>query len=209
MFNSLTLARFSTLLQQLNCQLPNTQAVWQALLCAYTEPQRHYHTTQHLHECLQQFDRYHACAAIPAEVEFALWFHDSVYQPQAIDNEAKSAQWAIAVLQQGKVCENVQRRIKTLILATQHDFSVPQTADEKLLVDIDLAIFAASAVRFAEYQQQIQAEYTFVPAPVYQEKRPAFLQTMLERDVLYHTAAVKADLEMIARDNLQYHSVQF
>jgi len=38
MFNSLILARFSMLLQQLNCQLPNTQALWQALLSAYTEP---------------------------------------------------------------------------------------------------------------------------------------------------------------------------
>jgi len=203
LFNSLALARFTALLQQLNCQLSDTQSLWQALMRAYSEPQRHYHTTQHLHDCLYQFDRYSASAKHPAEVEFALWFHDSLYQPQATDNEAQSAEWAITVLQEGKVCEKVQCRVKALILATQHDVVIPETADEKLLVDIDLAIFAASAVRFAEYQQQIQAEYTFVPAPVYQEKRPAFLQTMLERDVLYHTTAVKADLEVIAHDNLR------
>ena len=62
-----------------------------ALLAAYAEPQRHYHSTQHLAECLHGFETVRHLAQRPAEVALALWFHDAVYDVQRHDNEAQSA----------------------------------------------------------------------------------------------------------------------
>lgn len=42
------------------------------LLSAYAEPQRRYHTRQHLGECLLHFEREQAAAEHPAEVALAL-----------------------------------------------------------------------------------------------------------------------------------------
>jgi hypothetical protein len=64
------------------------------LLCAWDEPQRHYHTLQHLAECLTMFDTLRAHAGQPADIELALWFHDAIYDVQGHDNEARSAHWA-------------------------------------------------------------------------------------------------------------------
>jgi predicted metal-dependent HD superfamily phosphohydrolase len=198
--------RFLNLLAQLHCQFPaKTQhQLWQQLVAAYSQPQRHYHTTEHIDECLQLFDHYRHLARHPAEVEFALWFHDVVYQPQATDNELQSAHWAIAVLQQGGVCKSVQQRIYALILATQHGIAMPQTADEQLLVDIDLAIFAAPPARFSHYQQQIRREYAPVPEAIFQQKRLEFLTTFAHSKIIYHTPTLREELEPQARLNLQH-----
>ncbi len=66
--------------------------VFQCLVTAYQEPQRRYHTPEHLSECMALFDDHRQLAAQPAEVEMALWFHDAVYDVKAHDNEARSFQ---------------------------------------------------------------------------------------------------------------------
>ena len=50
-----------------------------AVLGAWREPHRRYHTLQHLGECITLFERVGALATHPAEVEVGLWFHDAVY----------------------------------------------------------------------------------------------------------------------------------
>ena len=64
----------------------------QRLLTAWAEPQRHYHTLQHLSECLTHFETTHALAERPGEVAIALWFHDAIYDLKDKDNEQRSAQ---------------------------------------------------------------------------------------------------------------------
>ena len=65
-----------------------------ALLARYSEPHRHYHTMQHLAECLDAFSSVASLAEHPAELEFALWFHDAIYDVKRSDNEEQSALWA-------------------------------------------------------------------------------------------------------------------
>ena len=71
-----------------------------------------------------------------------------------------------------------------------------------MLVDIDLAILGAPAARFAEYTQQISAEYAWVPSEVYAVKRRAVLLGFLDREQIYTTPAVAQRLEERARANL-------
>ena len=72
------------------------------LLQSYSEPQRHYHTLQHLGEAMGLLQPALGLAAHPGEVALALWFHDAVYETQAKDNEARSADWA--VVRCGQAC---------------------------------------------------------------------------------------------------------
>src|SRR5262249_29021873 len=64
------------------------------VLNRYSEPHRHYHTTQHLAECFEKVQDIIAMAEHPAEVKVALWFHDAIYDTQRHDNEQRSAEWA-------------------------------------------------------------------------------------------------------------------
>jgi predicted metal-dependent HD superfamily phosphohydrolase len=165
------------------------------LLRAWNEPQRHYHTLQHLNECLALFDTLRAHAEQPADIELALWFHDAIYDVQGHDNEARSA------LKVGGVDAARCQRVRDLIMATCHT-ALPASPDQALLVDIDLAILGAPAARFSEYTRQISAEYAWVPREVYAVKRRAVLEGFLDREQIYTTPAVAQRLEPRARDNL-------
>jgi len=171
------------------------------LLRAWNEPQRHYHTLQHLTECLTLFDTLRAHAEQPADIELALWFHDSIYDVQGHDNEARSAHWAVQALAAGGVDAACCQRVHDLIMATCHT-ALPASPDQALLVDIDLAILGAPAARFAQYTRQISAEYAWVPPEVYAVKRRAVLQGFIDREQIYTTPAVAQCLEQRARDNL-------
>jgi len=171
------------------------------LLRAWDEPQRHYHTQQHLTECLTLFDALREHAEQPADIELALWFHDAIYDVQGHDNEARSAHWAVHALATGGVDAARCQRVHDLIMATCHT-ALPASPDQALLVDIDLAILGAPAVRFAEYTRQISAEYAWVPPQVYAVKRRAVLQGFLDREQIYTTPAVAQRLEQRARNNL-------
>ena len=129
------------------------------LITAWNEPQRKYHTEQHLCECLALFEEFQHLAANPHEVELAIWFHDAVYDVKAKDNELKSAEWARAALEGAGVSKEKSQRVYELIMATEHSaMDTLDTPDKRLLVDIDLAILGSSPKRFAEYDRQVRAE---------------------------------------------------
>jgi predicted metal-dependent HD superfamily phosphohydrolase len=172
------------------------------LLASYAEPERHYHTQQHLAECMDLFDRVAHLAHRPGEVAIALWFHDVVYLPLAKDNEARSADWACAALIEAGAGADVCERVRALIMATAHH-AAPEDDDARLVVDIDLAILGADAARFAEYEEQVRAEYAAVPEDLFRQKRAELLARFLERPVIYQTPELHGRLENQARINLR------
>jgi len=181
--------------------LTGDAALLERLLASYAEPQRHYHTLQHLSECLDLFDQVAHLARRPGEVALALWFHDAVYIPQGHDNEARSAAWAGEALQAAGADEAVIARTQALIMATAHHQAQEQ-GDARLVIDVDLAILGAEPARFAEYEEQVRAEYASVPVELYRQKRGELLTRFLERPAIYGTAELHARLEQQARTNL-------
>lgn len=177
------------------------EEVYQALMARYAEPHRKYHTLQHLHECLNQFEQSQGLASRAAEVETALWFHDAIHDLKRSDNEAQSAAWARSAALQAGVAPEVAARVHALVMATRHT-ALPEGGDEQLLVDIDLAILGACPARFAEYEQQIRAEYGHVPGWLFRHKRRAILRSFLDRPRLFSTPQFHAALEDAARANL-------
>jgi predicted metal-dependent HD superfamily phosphohydrolase len=172
------------------------------LLARYREPHRHYHTLQHLGECIAWLQREQAAAERSGEVALALWFHDAIYDVHAHDNEHRSADWAHRALLTSGVAADAARRVHDLVMATKHD-TVPRGMDAELLVDIDLSILGAERERFDEYERQVHAEYSFVPDEVRLPRRGAILQRFLNRPVIYSTPRMHAHLEARARENLQ------
>ncbi|MBI5434616.1 MAG: N-methyl-D-aspartate receptor NMDAR2C subunit [Planctomycetes bacterium] len=176
-------------------------ALLETLVARYREPQRHYHTLQHLEECLAEFARARALAERPAEVELALWFHDAIYDVRGSDNEARSAVWARDALLDAGAARDAAERVHELVMATRHD-AEPVSADARLLVDVDLAILGAPRERFEEYEAQVRAEYAWVPLFLFRTKWREILSVFLARPRIYSTESFHARLEARARENL-------
>ena len=197
----LTLQSWQRLWNELGARVVNGGLMNQ-LVAAYSEQHRHYHTLQHLRECLAHYDAAAPLARRPAEVELALWFHDAVYDPQRQDNEVRSAEWARASVLAAGCEEAVAQRVPALVLATQAHRDDAGDIDTQLLLDIDLAILGASPARFAEYERQIRAEYAHVDEASFRAGRARVLQGFLARPAIYFTAPYREALEARARANL-------
>jgi predicted metal-dependent HD superfamily phosphohydrolase len=172
------------------------------LIGAWSEPQRSYHTLQHLRECLEWFDAARDEGQRPAEVAAALWFHDAVYDPRRSDNEERSAEWARSCGLQAGVPEDAAARVHALVMATKGHAAAADT-DTQLLLDIDLSILGAASERFAEFEAQIREEYSHVPDDAFRAGRTRILEGFLARPRLYGTRRFHDALELRARDNLQ------
>ncbi len=141
-------------------------------------------------------------AVNPGEVEIALWFHDAIYELKSKDNERRSADWAQRELAARGAAGDVLQRVDSLIMATCHN-AAPTDPDQQLLVDIDLSILGSLPARFAEYDLQVKAEYSWVPRPLYRVKRKQVLQGFLNRPFIYNTRYFRQNFENLARANLQ------
>jgi predicted metal-dependent HD superfamily phosphohydrolase len=169
---------------------------------AYSEPERAYHTLHHIAECLQLLQQTQGLARSSPSIELAIWFHDAIYDPRRGDNEERSALWAKAELRRAGASLALQDRIVSLVMVTCHN-SEPQTQDEELMSDIDLAILGAGSRRFDEYERQVRQEYAHVPTQQFRPGRRKILNEFLAREHIYFTEWFRTRREAQARTNLQ------
>jgi predicted metal-dependent HD superfamily phosphohydrolase len=177
-------------------------SIFAQLAAAYAEPERAYHTAEHIRDCLAELDLSRDLAQYPDEVEAALWFHDAVYRPGASDNEDQSAELARTALSVGAVPHEVADRTAALVLATRHA-GVPNSPDEQLICDIDLSILGREPGIFDAFERQIRREYAWVPEPMYRRERSAVLSGFLRRRSIYQTNQFRHRYEALARANLE------
>jgi predicted metal-dependent HD superfamily phosphohydrolase len=175
---------------------------FERLLGAWREPQRRYHTLQHLAECIAGLGSVRDRVEAPGEVELALWFHDAVYDVRRDDNEARSAAWAREEMLAAGIGAAAAGRVHALVMATRHA-AAPETPDGRLLVDIDLSILGATEDRFAQYEAQVRDEYAWVDEATYRRRRREVLTAFLARPTIYGSEPFRALLEATARANLQ------
>ena len=177
------------------------QKILDILIAAYSEKQRAYHTVQHIYECLILFESIRSELNDAHAVALAIYFHDVIYDPQAKDNELKSAELFEQYMAQDLTVNTVQK-IKQWILATQKHVST-DVPDLQFLLDIDLAILAATPERFMQYEQQIQQEYSWVDPEVYLIKRKEVLVHFYQTKPLYQTAYFQKNFELRAKQKLK------
>lgn len=172
----------------------------------YTAIERHYHTLTHVADLLRLFEEYRSLVQSLETVQFAIWYHDLVYDPLQTNNEFLSADIAGQRLHQLSVPDPIILQVKALILATRHHTLLPgkDDFDSRLFLDCDLAILGANRERYAEYMQEIRQEYIKVPLSDYSKGRKLVLERFLERENIFLTAEFQERFEEQARDNIRF-----
>lgn len=171
------------------------------LTASYNEPHRKYHNEKHIDAVLGNLDKARELAVDPVVIELALWFHDAVYKIFSKTNEIDSAKWARDFVLQNNADKSMSQKVYSMIIATQHN-SVLNDCDEKLIVDIDLAILGASETDYDEFEQSIRMEYKLIPWSVYKRKRTEILKGFLGRKNVYSHEYFIDSLESNAKINL-------
>ena len=194
-------SRWSGLAERLRIIKPLVAFRW--LESHYEESARKYHSTRHINECLGILDRTHHLEASNPLVEYALWFHDAIYNTFSKKNEERSADAAVKVLERSGRPNADCDLVRAMIMATRHGVQ-PTEPPLQLLVDIDLAILGAEADRYAEFELQIRAEYWWLPTAMYRKQRAAVLQSFVTRPSIYATHEFRERLERQARNNIAW-----
>lgn len=188
--------RFHSLCHRLGVHRDQAISVWQLLHFKYAEPHRVYHNMIHISRMLDALDK---VAPENVNVEMAIWFHDSVYDPKRRDNEVLSAKLfedTLGVFLQRSVMDHVSY----LIMSTDHYHERGNTEDEKLLLDIDLMILGSEPDEYDAYCKAIRKEYDYVPEDQFKVGRSAILKELLLRSV--YATPFFAHLEDSARSNM-------
>ncbi len=201
MKETLVAARWDALAARLGIVKPLVAFRW--LESHYGERARKYHTAHHINECLGLLDRSNHAEATNPLVEYALWFHDAIYNTFSRRNEERSAETAVRVLQRSNRPAASFAAVREIILATRHG-AQPTKPSSQLLVDIDLAILGADADRYAEFELQIRAEYWWVPTALYRKQRAAILTGFVNRSSVFATHEFRERYERQARNNIAW-----
>ena len=193
--------------------LPTEQ--WLLLEAAYAKPTRAYHDFQHVAEVMRH---YLAVAAgpgwsQPSEACLAVLYHDAIYEPGRKDNEARSADLAMAQIAEWLPEAGVDAlRVAELInLTARHgQFSVADfggdgfSLDAMHFLDCDMAILGAGAEQFDAYNRGIAEEYRgHVPDFLFRINRKRFLKGLRARERIFMSDWFHQRYDAAARDNLR------
>lgn len=180
---------------------PNADALGEALIRAWDEPQRVYHGQSHLIWLLDEADRRAALIRDRAFLGYAIWFHDAVYEPGRPDNETLSADWARTSL---AAEPNLAARVAHVIEMTKSHADGEADGDAALFLDMDVAILGAPWETYCAYAAGIRAEYPHIVDPAFAAGRGAFLAKQLEHERTFRTELYEDELGQQARANMTW-----
>lgn len=192
--------------QQLSSELSKDTALADNLfadLCKhYAEPQRYYHHLAHIVSVWQLIQPYYPLLAHLSAVQWAVLYHDAIYDTTRSDNEQQSgiyAQQHIARLGGGQW---LQQRVYDLIVATQTHIAAPHDNDMQYLLDADLAILGSSAEQYEQYYRAIRREYAWVADEIYRQGRQVVLTQLLNKQPIYYTDDFSKQYGLSAKRNI-------
>ncbi|MBD9724927.1 HD domain-containing protein [Streptomyces caniscabiei] len=174
-----------------------------ALIARWAEPQRKYHTLDHLTAVLDRIEVLEDHAADPDLVRLAAWFHDAVYLPERSENEERSARLAERALREAGVPEERTAEVARLVRLTVTHDPADDDPNGQVLCDADLAILAAPPEAYAAYTAAVREEYGFVPDDAFRTGRGAVLRQLLDLPRLFRTPYGQREWEDRARENLR------
>jgi predicted metal-dependent HD superfamily phosphohydrolase len=191
------------LLARWRALVPAGDALGRELVARWSQPHRHYHTTDHLAAVLTLVDRYAELAPDACAVRLAGWFHDAVYDPRAGDNEERSAELAESRLPGvGVPAARVAETARLVRLTAGHAVAGGDTGGA-LLADADLAVLAAGRGDYDRYAAAVRREYAHVPEDAFRAGRAAVLESLLALPALYRIVPPRSEWEVRARANLE------
>jgi predicted metal-dependent HD superfamily phosphohydrolase len=180
------------------------------LFSEYNPDKRFYHTIDHIYQCITDLKKLakplteYFRLKIPEldQIEFALWYHDAVYDPKSLINEDDSCKMAYLGGKTLNLSDDFLFNVSRYIRATRHD-RTPYDIYEAYIMDIDIGIFGKDPGTFDAYEDGIRKEYEFVPIEKYRVKRKEILGRFLFREYIYHTQFFQDMYEIEARKNLK------
>src|SRR5690349_18119750 len=173
------------------------------IIAAHSQPHRRYHGVGHLEALFTLLDEHAKSVAEPLPLHFGVWWHDVVYEPQASDNEARSAALARVRLTELGAASDLIERVDMLILATRNHWEAPAMGDGDYFLDADIAILGAPPSLYDRYADDVRFEYSFAPDPMYRTGRSRFLSKAIERQCLFRKPEFEAAYGSAARENMR------
>lgn len=185
-----------------NFSAPLVGSLFENLCRSHSEPNRHYHTLDHLVWLFDCLERHADEVGDPARLAFAVWYHDIVYDPRRRDNEAKSAERAMKELDSLGAGPDLRSHVVQLILATRDHARGGRDYDDDIFLDADIAILGAPAVDYATYVRQVRQEYAHLDDAAWAAGRATFLKKIVSRDRIFRTGIFEGEYAAQARENM-------
>ena len=186
------------------------KALWQDIAMRYNESQRVYHSLQHIQQLFGQFEQINNHLNQQHIIALALFYHDVIYEPTCVDNELKSAEYAVESLSPYLSAEQCQYIYALIMMTASHQIDdidknsdKAKESDAAYLLDMDLSILGASWSEYQQYAQAVRQEYAHVLDADYRVGRISVLKGLLAHPTLYLTDYYER-LEKRARENIQH-----
>lgn len=192
-------ARWLAFAARRRCRRP--AETFQHLATLYQTPPRAYHNLSHILACLDLLSEFRHVSTDIDAAEAALWFHDCIYTPGRPDNEARSAQVASEMAADLGFDQPARDQIASWILATRHT-TLPASATEALILDIDMSILGANPADYDAYAAAIRTEFSFVSDAEFAAGRAKFLRGLLARPAIYFLPEFAMRFHLAARSNI-------
>ncbi|MET0892583.1 MAG: hypothetical protein ABWY01_03325 [Pseudoxanthomonas sp.] len=189
-------------------------AMLSELEAAYATPPRAYHHFGHVQDVLHHFAEVTIGPGWtqPVEVYLAVLYHDAIYEASRRDNEARSAEFAMAEVSRWLPEAGIDAvRVAELInLTARHGQLSPDdfgqdgfSLDTRHFLDCDMAILGAAPEVFDSYDKGIAEEYKGqMPGFLFRLNRKRFLRSLLARERIYLSDWFHQRYDAQARDNL-------
>jgi predicted metal-dependent HD superfamily phosphohydrolase len=174
-------------------------ALYDEIAAHYAEPARHYHTLEHVDECLARLDDVADLVENPDAIEIAIWFHDVICTPGVRDNEAQSARFYLR--RSEGATPPFRRAVCRMILASRHVRPMLR-ADPRYMVDIDLAGFGRPWADFRSTTDLIRAESPHRSESEFAAGLAPFLRSLVARPRMFATDWFRERYEAAARRNV-------
>lgn len=189
--------KFKTLCQNLSNDEELINNLWQEIKSAHTQAKRYYHTLQHLQHIYTELED----IKLITHFEFAIFYHDIIYDIQRDDNEEQSALLAKKRLTELNVHEVLQEKVFEVIIETaKHEAS---SKENSLFLDADLAILGSSPKSYEQYIKNVRKEYALYSDKAYVSGRKKVLKSFLEKERIYKSNHFYKKYEQQAKVNIK------
>ena len=169
--------------------------LWQEIEGAYTQENRHYHTLKHLEYICNELPK------LDTVTEFAIFYHDIIYDVKRTNNEEKSA--LLCKERLASLCVDLSIIKDTVALINETKTHNPSSKANALFLDADLAILGSDNDTYTDYAKQIRAEYIIYNQEEYNTGRKKVLKHFLKKERIYHSNYFYNKYEEKARENIR------
>ncbi len=193
---------FFVLAGKYNCNSAQIEKRWQEIQTLHSEPHRHYHTLAHLAQIYTVLKPVWKDFQNEDAVLFALFYHDSIYNPKSAQNEEDSADLACRRMTEIGVPAETIQQCNAIIGATKSHQNTGD-GDTDLFTDADLSVLGAFPEAYESYAKAVRAEYAIYDDAAYAAGRAKVLAHFLAMERIFKTDYFYELRELPARENLK------